>query len=75
MDRLLSGFCKNVLSLICVFPFQIPAQEQYNANQAGITAAIVIAVLIPVGLALFCLFLKIRDHIIERREAEVGTAT
>ena len=43
-------------------------QSQYNAQKAGITSAIVIAVLLPIGICGFCLLLKLRQNAAERRE-------
>merc|ERR1711860_303241 len=37
-------------------------QASYNAQQAGITAAIVIAVVVPLGVCIFCIILKIRER-------------
>ncbi len=47
----------------------LAAVDQYNAQQAGITAAIVIAVLIPVGCCIVCLFLRLRQNVIEQRQS------
>ena len=43
-------------------------QSQYNAQKAGITSAIVIAVLLPIGICGFCLLLKLRQSAAEKRE-------
>ena len=43
-------------------------QSQYNAQKAGITSAIVIAVLLPIGICGFCLLLKLRQNASEKRE-------
>lgn len=43
-------------------------QGQYNARRAGITSAIVIAVLIPVGICGFCLILTLRERAAQRAE-------
>jgi len=43
-------------------------QGAYNARRAGITAAIVVAVLIPVGICGFCLILKLREKAAEKAE-------
>ena len=43
-------------------------QSQYNAQKAGITSAIVIAVLLPIGICGFCLLLKLRQNAAEKRE-------
>ena len=43
-------------------------QSQYNAQKAGITSAIVIAVLLPIGICGFCLILKLRQNAAEKRE-------
>ena len=48
--------------------FSITAQGAYNARRAGITAAIVVAVLIPVGICGFCLILKLREKAAEKAE-------
>lgn len=45
---------------------------QYNARQAGITAAIVIAILIPVGCCLVCLIIRLRQHAIEQKQQYQG---
>ena len=47
--------------------FFIAEQSQYNSQQAGITTAIVLAVLIPVGCVLGCLLFKLREVAKERR--------
>ena len=40
---------------------QLPlVQKQYNAYRAGVTTAIVLAILVPVGIALYCLLLYLR---------------
>ena len=43
-------------------------QSQYNAQQAGITTAIVVAILLPIGICLFCFLLHIRNKAAEKRE-------
>lgn len=43
------------------------AQSLYNARQAGITSAIVVAVLVPVGICGFCFLLRLRQNASERR--------
>ena len=53
------------------FPISFPAQKQYNAQKAGITSAIVIAVLIPVACLGICLVAKLRQVAADRNE-EVG---
>ena len=40
---------------------KIAAQSDYNTRKAGITSAIVIAVLIPVGICGFCLIVHLRE--------------
>ena len=47
-------------------------QSQYNAQKAGITSAIVIAVLLPIGICGFCLMLQLRNRAAERREEKEG---
>ena len=44
------------------------AQADYNTRRAGITSAIVVAILIPVGICGFCLLLKLRQNAAEKRE-------
>ena len=46
----------------------IKVQSQYNAQKAGITSAIVIAVLLPIGICGFCLLLKLRQNAADKRE-------
>ena len=53
---------------ILMLVFSITAQGAYNARRAGITAAIVVAVLIPVGICGFCLILKLREKAAEKAE-------
>ncbi len=53
--------------------FNIVAQAQYNARRAGITSAIVIAILIPVGICGFCLILKLRESASERSAGKSKT--
>ncbi len=48
--------------------------DQYNSQQAGITAAIVLAILIPVGCCLVCLIIRLRQHAIEQRQMQQGQA-
>ena len=47
-------------------------QSQYNAQKAGITSAIVIAVLLPIGICGFCLLLQLRNRAAEKREEKEG---
>ncbi len=53
---------------MCARFHSFAAVSQYNSQQAGITAAIVIAVLIPVGCCLVCLIIRLRQHAIEQRQ-------
>ena len=55
---------------ILMLVFFITAQEKYNARKAGITSAIVVAVLIPVGICGFCLILTLREKAAERAVAK-----
>lgn len=50
---------------------KIQVQSQYNAQKAGITSAIVIAVLLPIGLCGFCLLLKLRQNAADKREDKI----
>ena len=47
-------------------------QSQYNAQKAGITSAIVIAVLLPIGICGFCLLLQLRNKAADVREKKEG---
>ena len=47
-------------------------QAQYNAQKAGVTSAIVIAVLLPIGICGFCLLLQLRNRAAEKREEKEG---
>ena len=49
-------------------------QSQYNAQKAGITSAIVIAVLLPIGICGFCLLLQLRNKAADVREKKEGGA-
>lgn len=60
--------CRNVRTHASCSLF--PAQAQYNAQKAGITSAIVLAVLIPIGILGFCLVLKLRQRAQEAREED-----
>ena len=44
----------------------IAAQSDYNTRRAGITSAIVIAILIPVGICLFCVLIHLRQRAQEK---------
>ncbi len=57
-----------------IFFCHLSAQAQYNARRAGITSAIVIAILIPVGICGFCLILKLRENAAERSAAKTFVA-
>ena len=46
--------------------------SQYNAQKAGITSAIVIAVLLPIGICGFCLLLQLRNKAADVREKKEG---
>ena len=46
--------------------FQFTAQSDYNTRRAGITSAIVIAILIPVGICLFCVLIHLRQRAQEK---------
>jgi len=48
------------------------AQARYNAQRAGITSAIVLAVLIPLGICGFCLILTLRERAAEKAVAKRG---
>ena len=50
--------------------FFITAQARYNAQRAGITSAIVLAVLIPLGICGFCLILTLRERAAEKAVAK-----
>ena len=39
----------------------LKVQSQYNAYRAGITSAIVLAIMVPVGIALYCLLIFLRQ--------------
>ena len=43
------------------------AIEDYNAQEAGVTAAIVVAILVPVLIFAGCIMWRIRDHFVEKR--------
>ena len=62
---------------ICVThntPLTLPstAQSVYNAQRAGITSAIVICILLPLGICAFCLIMHLRNKAIERGEGSGG---
>ena len=44
----------------------IAAQADYNTRRAGITSAIVVAILIPVGICGFCLIVHLRQKATEK---------
>lgn len=41
------------------------AQTVYNSQRAGITSAIVISILLPLGICAFCCILKLRENVLE----------
>ena len=47
---------------------EFSAQSVYNAREAGITSAIVIAVCLPIGICLWCFLIRLRQTGEERRE-------
>ena len=47
-------------------PFLFTAQSDYNTRKAGITSAIVIAILVPVGICGFCLIIHLRQRASEK---------
>ena len=45
----------------------LPEQSAYNAQRAGVTTAIVMAILVPIAIAAACLVCWIRDYVRNRR--------
>ena len=55
------------------FFISLTAQADYNTRRAGITSAIVIAILIPVGICLFCVLVHLRQKASEKAFNKGGT--
>jgi hypothetical protein len=49
-------------------PFPPTAQTLYNSQKAGITSAIVICILLPLGICAFCLIVHLRNKNAEGNE-------
>ena len=60
------------ICLLIICSYRKTVQSQYNAQKAGITTAIVVAVLLPIGICAFCFLLYIRNKAVERREEKEG---
>ena len=72
-ERLLAYPCILVTLIWIFWFFFLTAQADYNTRRAGITSAIVIAILIPVGICLFCVLVHLRQKASEKAFNKGGT--